>query len=472
MYGASAVLYSRMFQNDTVHRPMLVRVGLLGLPLLFGQLMQYANQIADSAMLGHFGENSMELAAVGIGGMFTWILNTFLWPLSNGVSAITSRRFGRQNHQNEADRKATGEALDNAMVTALMAGLLAIAVSFLARPVLSLLIQTDEILELALQYIALMRFALIPSGLYFVMQGFFGAIHRTVYVMWSGILSSLANIALNYVFIFGHFGFPAMGIRGAALGTVLAQLGAFLFLLSIMIFRGYGRSYHLLKFTHLDARVQKDIVKVALNPAIQNIIALAIFMLYQTIVEDYSPVLLAATYTVFSYFRLNKTIIGGFARSAGIIVGNSLGRNDREGAVRAMNASGIIGASVALAIALLSFVFRGTVARLFTDDPATIEAMTTAMSFFVPFFFVEALGYSFEMVFVVNGYGRWVLFSEFSTNMLFILGATLLARYFFPGHIVYAWLSFGLYQLAHASLMIVGFLRRKWLDDRIERLPA
>jgi MATE family multidrug resistance protein len=183
----------------------LKRVVILGVPLLFGSVMQYAHQIADSAMLGHFGEGSLELGAVGIAGLFTWILNTFLWPLSNGVQAITSRRFGRQDEASEESRWFTGEALDNAVITAVYAGALALLVSFLARPILSLLIQTEAILELALQYIAVMRFALLPTGLYFVIQGFFGAINRTKYIMWSGIISSLLNIALNYLFIFGNW---------------------------------------------------------------------------------------------------------------------------------------------------------------------------------------------------------------------------------------------------------------------------
>jgi MATE family multidrug resistance protein len=108
----------------------LRRVLILGFPLLFGQIMRYLHQIADSAMLGHFGDGSAELAAVGIAGLFTWILNTFLWPLSQGVQAITARRYGRQDHENEASRFFTGEAFDNAVVTALYAAVVAMGVSF------------------------------------------------------------------------------------------------------------------------------------------------------------------------------------------------------------------------------------------------------------------------------------------------------------------------------------------------------
>lgn len=74
-----------------------VKIIRLGTPLLVGQLSHYLHQIADSAMLGHYGPGSLELAAIGIAGLLTWILLTFLWPLSTGVMALASRRFGRED---------------------------------------------------------------------------------------------------------------------------------------------------------------------------------------------------------------------------------------------------------------------------------------------------------------------------------------------------------------------------------------
>jgi MATE family multidrug resistance protein len=446
----------------------LRRVVKLGTPLLFGQLMFYLHQIADSAMLGHFGEESLELAAIGIAGLFTWILNTFLWPLSNGVQAITARRFGRQQHDDESSRAFTGEALDNSVITALYAVALALGVSFLARPILGALIETEEILELALRYIAVMRFSLLPTAMYFVIQGFFGAINKTGYVMWSGIVSNVLNIALNWVLIFGKFGLPAMGIAGAALGSALSLVVAMVFLVIILYKNGYVKGYRLFSFRHLTGRVQADIVKVALPPGVQNVIALAIFMTYQTIIEDYSTTFLAATHTVFSYFRLNKTIIGGFARSAGILVGNALGRNDKDDARSLMTASGLVAGAVAILVAIVTVAGRGIIAAIFTSNLETQAAIARALVFFMPFYFVEALGYAFEMVFTTNGYGRYVLLSEFTTNVIFILGATLLVRALYPGEILWAWLSFGLYQVSHAGFMIAGYLRRRWLDVEVD----
>ncbi|MGI9257177.1 MAG: MATE family efflux transporter [Salinispira sp.] len=444
------------------------RIAVLGLPLLFAQIMHYLHQIADSVMLGRFGDDSFELAAVGIAGLFTWILNTMLWPLSNGVQAITARRFGKQSEDDKNSKVFTGEALDNGMLTALAAGVLALAASIFARPILSLLIQNTEILERALEYIGIMRLALIPTGLFFVMQGFFGAINKTAYVMMSGIFSNVLNILLNYLFIFGAFGIPPMGIRGAALGTVISWAASAVFLFLLIILRSYAKMYRLFTFRYIKKSLCLDIIKVALPPGVQNVIALSIFMIYQTIIEDYSVVILAATHIAFSVFRLNKTLIGGFARGAGILIGNAFGRNDKKTVWKLMTANAFIAAGIALLVALITAFGRNTIAAFFTTDPRTIEVAARALLFFAPFFLIEALGFAFEIVFVANGYGRYVLLSEFSTNIIFIIGATLLARYFFPNNVTLAWLSFGLYQIFHALLMFVGYLRKKWLYAQVE----
>lgn len=471
MYEYDIVRLEKMKQG------IFTRIISLGTPLLFAQVMHYLHQIADSAMLGHFGENSTELAAIGIAGLFTWILNTVLWPLSNGVQAITARRFGRQVQGDVRAQILTGEAFDNGIFTAALASVLALALSFLAKPILAGLVQNEDILELALAYIGIMRFSLLPVALFFVIQGFLGAINKTSYVMWSGIISNLLNVLLNYLFIFGTAGaaggggIPAMGIRGAALGTVISWAVSAVFLI-VVVARGYAKSYRLFTFRHLKKQLCRDIVLVALPPGVQNIIALSIFMIYQTLIEDYSVVFLAATHIAFSFFRLNKTLIGGFARGAGILIGNVLGRREREEAWKLISANGVIAAGIALGITAVTLVGRNFIAGVFTADPATQAAAVSALLFFLPFFFIEALGYAFEMVFVTNGYGRYVLVSELSTNLLFILGTTLLVRFFFPADVRLAWLSFGLYQIVHALLMFVGYLRRKWLDVEVEAPPA
>ncbi|SIQ46472.1 putative efflux protein, MATE family [Alkalispirochaeta americana] len=444
------------------------KIILLGGPLLLGQVTHYFHQIADSAMLGHFGDDSLELAAVGIAGLATWILMTLLWPLSSGVQALASRRYGRERRESKNDRFRTGQVLDNGLVVTFCAGAIAAGGSGVFGPILSRLVDSPKVLALSLEYISIIRFGLLPMGFFLVCQGFLGAINKTRAVMYAGVLSNLLNIFLNWLLIFGRFGFPALGVRGAALGTVFSTAIAALYLMIVLLLGEGRREYGVFRFRVLDKRVQADILRVAWPQAVQNAVALLIFLVFQTLVESYGAVYLAATHSIFSFMRLNKTLIGGFARAASIAVGNALGRGDRAEAQAVMRAAILLGGCFALAVALFVLGARGTIAAFFTNDPATQDVLRLGLLFFTGFFFLEALGFTFEIVFTGNGFGSYVLVSEVVTNLVFILGATLVARFFYPHQILWAWFSFGLYQVFHALFLAAGFVRGRWLDVRVE----
>ncbi|POR03072.1 hypothetical protein AU468_05820 [Alkalispirochaeta sphaeroplastigenens] len=441
---------------------------LLGGPLLLGQVTHYFHQIADSAMLGHFGDDSLELAAVGIAGLVTWILMTLLWPLSSGVQALASRRYGRERRQSRAHRFHTGQVLDNGIVVTAGAGIIAAGASLIFGPILGLLVDSPKVLELSLEYISIIRFGLLPMGVFLVCQGFLGAINKTRAVMYAGVLSNLVNILLNWVLIFGHLGFPALGVRGAALGTVVSTVIAAFYLLIVLLLGEGRRDYGVFRFSALERTLQADILRIASPQAVQNAVALLIFLVFQTLVESYGAIYLAATHSIFAFMRLNKTLIGGFARAASIAVGNALGRGDRAEALAVMRAAVLLGGCLALAVALLVLGGCGTIAAFFTNDPATREVLRLGLLFFTGFFFLEALGFTFEIVFTGNGFGSYVLASEVATNLVFILGATLVARFFYPHQIMWAWFSFGLYQVFHALFLAAGFVRGRWLDVRVE----
>jgi MATE family multidrug resistance protein len=451
-------------------------ISKLGLPLLFGQLAHFVHQIADSAMLGHYGKEGLELGAMGIAGLFTWMLMTLLWPLSVGVQGLASRRFGRQQDQQIQDGEQinrsstswkTGEVLDTGLIVAMIAAGFAWIISLLAPWILGVLVDSHEIRKLSLEYIGIMRWALIPNGMFIVLQGFSGAINQTKPVMISGLLSNIINVGLNWIFIFGNLGFPALGIRGAALGTGLSAVISALFMFLVAFRHRWPTNFGVFRYRSFSLKVAKGIVETGIAPCIQNFIALGIFLVYQTLIESYGPIYLAATHSMFAFFRLNKTIIGGFARSGSILAGNALGRKDYAQAETLATSAGLLGAILAGSIALLALLLRSSIAQVFSPNPQVQQVMSQGMMFFVGFYAIEALGYTYEMIFTGNGHGKYVLASEFSTNILFILGATLLSRMLFPDQILWAWLSFGLYQLVHALLMIRGWLSRSWLASRI-----
>ena len=440
-------------------RKNIQRILLLGFPLLASRLSNYSHQVADSIMMGHFRDGSLELGALAVAGLFIWVLNTLLWPLGNGVQAIVCRRAGSKGELSRPENQGT--VMDHGILAAVSFSLLAVAGSFLARPLFNRIINDDQIIELAMVYVGILRFAFLPLGVQLMIQRFFNSIQKPRYAMIVSFLTNGTNIFLNYIFIYGKLGLPEMGIAGAALGTVLSSWTGCFYMLIVAYQKKYREPYRFFQTRKLDYVLIKNIVKQALPPAIQNMLAMFIMLLYEALVENTGVVYLAATHVVFSAFRINKTIVGGFSHGASILVGNELGSENKEGARQVIHACYLIGLFIGALVFLTAFFFPEVIARIFVASDTSLETVTMALKFFAPFYFMEIIGFSFEMVFISNGNGKFVLFSEFTTNILFILIFPLLALNFFDGDAQMAWLGFGLYQVTHSLILHGGFLLGK-----------
>lgn len=451
------------------NRYHLRKIIYLGIPLFAGSFSQYLLQIADTIMVGRLGTE--QLAAIAIAGLFTHILHTFIWPLTTGTMAIASRRYGRQVY--DAARlpdtvlpggaEKTGEVLSNGFICAFFSACTALIVSFFSRFIISRLSGSTPLVDNALDYILIVRWMFPFAGISAVITGFLSAVNRTGPVMTVNIGANVLNVFFNYILIFGKAGFPAMGIKGAAAGTLLAEAAGAAYLIYVLLSDVRLKQYKLFNFASVKTGLMRDLLKNAYPPGIQNIVALSVFLIYEAMVGGLGTVYLAAIHIVFSVFRINKTIVGGFARAGAILAGNYLGAGQKDKAGKAVEVCAGVGFAIGLVILFFILLSPSFVAGLFTDDPETLAAAAGAIRFFSVFFFVEVFGYTFEIIFSGIGWGRFVLFSEFTTNMVFILAMTWLCLRVLNLGIFWAWMSFALYQAAHAAILTAGWISGKWL---------
>jgi len=462
-------------------RRTVLRIIILGTPLLAGNLATYLMKVVDLAMLGRLGTET--LAAAGIATLTTGVLYTLVWPASLGVQALASRRYGRQLAARSAApnspearirRSETAWVLSNGAVAGWITATVALLLSTAAGPFLRLFLTDGNLVTLALDYVKVLRWSMVIISLGMAHRGFMSAVNKTGIVMAATILANGLNVLFNYTLIFGNFGFPVLGIGGAALGTLLAEAAM------TALFVAYGqlapslRPYRLLRFAHIRRRTIADILRVMAPPAVQNTAALSIFLIYQTLIGRLGTEYLAVTGLLFSIFRINKTLVGGFAQGASILVGNSLGAGNRDYGRTVILAQECIALTIALAVVAVILGFPRGILALFSLETELVPLGLKALRFFALFFFIEVLGYSFEIIFSHNGWGKLVLFSEFTTNVVFILGLTVIAVWVLDLGIYGAWAGFASYQVAHAAILTAGFLSGRWKDVDVEgrRLPA
>ena len=292
---------------------------LLGTPLIAGLIAEFFMYLSDSAMVGRLG--TQYLAAMGIAVMMAEILWIIIWPFAPATQTIASQRYGRavalkKENNSEYNNKiiATGDVFNNALFFAFGAGVIAILLAKLCRPFLLMVLDDPSLIPLIEGYVNIVRWAMPVAGIFYALYGFLAAINRTIPIMIATIGWNILNIGFNYILIFGKLGFPALGMEGAAIGTVLSQIIAVTYLVIYVLISKDLRPYKCFRFKGFDSTVLKSLSNAGAPITGQLVTVFVIYLYYQTLVANLGIVYLAATHIVFTVFLFKTNYCGRVCR--------------------------------------------------------------------------------------------------------------------------------------------------------------
>lgn len=189
---------------------------VLGLPLVGSHLAQFAIGLTDTVMIGWYGVE--ELAALVLANSYFFTLFLFGSGFAWAVMPIVASAAGTEDDTQV--RRVTRMGI---WVSTLF-GLAAIPILVWSGPILLALGQEPEVSADAQTYLRIVSLGLIPSLLIMVLKSYFAALGRTQVVLWVTIGMAILNALLNYALIFGNWGAPELGIRGAAIASVALQI--------------------------------------------------------------------------------------------------------------------------------------------------------------------------------------------------------------------------------------------------------
>ena len=445
---------------------------VLGAPLLAGYISEFFMYLSDSAMVGRLGTEY--LAAMGIAVMMGEILWIIIWPLAPATQSIASRRFGRASEIKQRINDeykdliiSTGDVFNNSLFFALVAGVSAIFLAMLCKPFLLLIMEDATLIPLIDGYVSIVRWAMPVAGVFYALYGFLAAINRTIPIMIATIGINVLNIFFNYILIFGKFGCPALGMEGAAIGTVLSQVLGTIYLTSYVLLSKDLRQYNCFIIKGFNPQIIKGLLRAGLPITCQLVVVFVIYIYYETLIASIGTVYLAATHIVFTVFILKRAIVGGFAEGGSIFVGNNLGRGNRDEALKYAYAAELIGIAIGIGLFLLILVFPGRIVSVFNTEPQTIAVGTEALRFFAIFMLIDVIGYPFEVIFSHNGWSKFVFFAGAGTHFVFLLGISILLLKFLGMGIYAAWSALAIQMVFYMAILVIGFFSKKWLDVKM-----
>ncbi|AIZ41960.1 MATE family efflux transporter [Cellulophaga baltica] len=242
----------------------------LAVPVIMGMLGHTFVQLADNIMVGQLG--TAELAAVSLGNSFVFVAMSLGIGFSTAITPLVAEA-------DAAGKKEDGKsALKHGLLLCTILGLLLFGVIMLAKPVMYLMKQPPEVVELALPYLDLVALSLVPLIIFQAFKQFSEGLSQTKYPMYATIIANVVNITLNYLLIFGNLGFPKMGIVGAAIGTlasrVIMVLFIWLLLRSKKKFHDYVTGFN---FAKLEDKVMSKIINLGFPSALQMFFEVGIF---------------------------------------------------------------------------------------------------------------------------------------------------------------------------------------------------
>jgi putative MATE family efflux protein len=340
-------------------RARLRSIVSLSLPIMGGMMSQNLLNLADTAMVGRLGAS--DLAAVGMGGVATFLGFAFLLGLSPAVQAMAARRLG-EGRENEV-----AHPLNAGLLTAALVGIpLGILLLLLAGRMFSVLSSDPAVLAAGVPYLKARVLSIAGVGINFSFRGYWNGVHRPSRYMITLTSMNMANILLNYVFIFGHWGAPAMGAAGAGLASSVATyFGTLMYLaMGLRLSRKQG---------FLSARPSRPVIGTLLRLASASGLQTAFYAAGATmlfwIAGQIGTAELAAANVIINLVLVGVLPAMGMGLAAASLVGKALGRGDADDAYRwGWEVSAIAGCALMVPAGLM--VWRpGLWLRLFTSAP-------------------------------------------------------------------------------------------------------
>ena len=433
----------------------------LALPLVLAEIGWISMAIVDTMMVGRLPNSAQSIAAVSISSSLFLVFVFFGEGLLIGLDTLVSQAFGA------GQRNDCYHSLVNGIYLSLILLPLLIVPIWLLPRFFPLFGVTPDVAVLARPYMYTLALGLLPLLLYFTFRRALQGMNIVRPIAFALITSNIINFLGNYALVFGHFGFPQLGVVGSGISTVISR--AYLASVLILYLFWYDAHNHPglreVKLTPDLARVRR-LVGLGLPAGIQLTAEVSVFAAVASLIARLGAVPLASHQIALNTVAFTYMVPLGISSAAAVRVGQAIGRRDLPGARIAGNTAILLGAAFMSCMSVVLLVFPKYIARIYTDDPVLIH---TAVS-------LLAAGAAFQLFDGIQTVATGALRGTGDTRTPMLCH---FCAYWLMGLPFGAWLCFrrhwgplGLWVGLSASLILIGLLLLLFWHRRLTHLAA
>lgn len=342
------------------------RIWQVAYPIILGSIAQNLINFTDTAFLGRVGE--VALGAGALGGLFYLAIMMLGMGFGTGAQIIIARRFG------EDRQTKIGPVVDHSVIFLLFLALVTFSIlQYGMDAFLKLAVNSENVYAETVDYLNIRAFGVFFAFLNMVFRAFYVGIAKTRVISYTTFVMAGVNIALDYIFIFGKMGAPVMGIRGAALASVIAEAVAlgFFFVYTRVYFK--FSNYRMFRFRHITFRQMQSILRIAAPVMFQSFFSLSVWFVFFLIIEKLGEASLAVSNIIRSVYLLLMMPIWGFATATNSLVSYLMGQHKPDEVMALTRKIAFMTLAGVAAVVSFGIFFPKVVMEVYTNEVALIE---------------------------------------------------------------------------------------------------
>ena len=341
-------------------------------PIFLGLLAQNVINVTDTAFLGRVGE--VALGASAMGGLLYICVYTIAFGFSVGSQILIARRNGEGNYRAVGPVMWQGSAFSFGMGACLL-----FLMYFAAGPLIRLLITSDSIYEATYEFFVWRIWGFLFAFVNVMFRGLYIGITRTKVLTLNAVVMALVNVVLDYGLVFGELGLPEMGVRGAALASVIAEASSLVFFLLYTYYKVDLKKYGLNRFGQLDLAMVMRILRISCFTMVQYFLAMAIWFVFFMALERLGQRQLAIANIVRSVYVVLLIPVQALSTSANTLVSNLIGAGGVSGVLTLLHKIARMSFLIMVVCVALCVAFPESILLVYTNEEALLRESVSAL---------------------------------------------------------------------------------------------
>ncbi len=440
-------------------RQFLKTLVTLMLPMVAQNLITLAAQMMDSLMLGRLGQ--IELSASSLANQPFFIFNLLIFGMASGSSVLNAQFWGKQ------DVRSIKIVISICLKVALTVSiLLGAAVMLFPETVMRIYTDDPQIIAAGAQYLRIIGWCYFFFGLANTLLTTIRSVGIVRIAVIDSVFSLVCNTGLNYLLIFGNFGFPKLGIRGAAIATVIARMGEAVIVLVYILVIDRKLRFKLRDFWKFDVGLLKNYLKNGLPVAFNEVFWSVGISIQSMVMGRLGASVVSASQIASIVQQFSSVLIFGVANAAAIIIGNDIGAGKMEQARQRVTWFRIIGVLLGILAACMILGLSGPVVSFYNVPDETKQlAIEMLRVLAVIVLFVAQTGIGVVGLLRGGGDPRFALFVDLAGLWLFATPAALLSAFVFKAPVLVVYACSKLDEPVKLLMLAWRMRNHRWMRD-------